>query len=263
MEADAQAQSPPPPPPSNVSPIRPGLIIPALIRPRSAFREIVAAKPSPVLTPLLLISILLIALSIISGSIRIQDARENFELPQEFENLPEERQAEIRESAQATQGPLFFIVFPVIGAVTGFWIGWLILGGLLHLSLTLFGSSTSTGETLNIVAWSLLPFGVRHLVQIIYMLATGNVVQQQGLGGFGPLDAGPVGAAATACLALFDVYLLWQIALLIVGVNARGESKGKAGSRVAVIVSILIVMGLRTVVTFGLAQIGTSIAGGG
>lgn len=253
----------PPPPPQTSGPIRLGLIVPALLRPRSAFQQITAAKPNILLTPLLLMTVLVIILTIIAGSIRIADARENFELPPELESASPEEREQMQQAAQATQGPLFFIAFPIIGSVVGLWIGWLILGGLLHLTLTLFGASSSTGETLNLVAWSLLPFGVRHVIQIIYMLATGMVVQQQGLGGFGPIDAGPAGAAATACLALFDVYLIWQVWLLFAGVSAGGEAKQKNGARIAVLVSILLVMGLRTITSFGLAQLAISLGSGG
>jgi len=249
-------------PPKPKGRIRFDLLFPVIVRPKQAFERITSAQPRPWITPLLVLSMLAIAAIVVSGPARIQAIQEAFVLPPELQDAPPEMQENFDRAFDLSTNPIRVYVLPVVGGVIGVWFGWLILSGLLHLMLTLFGGRSGMGGTMNITAWALLPFGIRNLVQSIYMLITGELIQAQGLGGFAPVTDAPTSAAAMACLSVIDIYLFWHIALLLIGVGARSEGNSANTSRLAVGAVMLIVLGFRTLVGFGLAQASTLIGPG-
>jgi hypothetical protein len=131
------------------------------------------------------------------------------------------------------------------------WLGWFILGSVLHLVMTLSGSRSSNTASLNLTAWASLPFGLRYIVQGIYYIASGSLIRGPGLSGF----AAPEATFLAAFLALVDIYLVWQIALLLVGARPlSGLARGKAV--LAVFISVLIVLALESLPGFLSAQMG-------
>ena len=66
----------------------------------------------------------------------------------------------------------------------GLWVGWIVLGGLLHLGSTLLGGRGSMQGALNITAWATLPFALRDLLQTVYMLSASHAITSPGLSGF-------------------------------------------------------------------------------
>src|SRR5688572_10712682 len=154
------------------------------------------------------------------------------------------------QAQQATQGPVFLYIMPMIGSLTGLWVGWLLLAGLLHFGSTLLGGRGSMQSALNIVAWASIPFAIRDLLRIIFMLSTGHGIVSPGLSGFAS-SAGFV----SQLLMRFDIFLIWSIILLVIGFGiAEGLSRGKA------VTGVLIVMLL---VLFAQAGLGALLSGFG
>jgi hypothetical protein len=159
------------------------------------------------------------------------------------------------QAMQATQGPVFIYVFPAISALFGVWVGWLLVGGLLHLLLTLLGGRGDTGSAMNLVAWASLPFAIRDIVRIASMLSTDHLIANPGLRGFAPLADANSSLFLASLLSLIDIYLIWHILLLIIGVNAAdGLSRGKAVS--GVFFTILLVLLLQVLFSFLSAKLG-------
>jgi hypothetical protein len=250
-----------------VSPIEPprrfrfNWIPDVLLRPCQAFRTIAAQSTSVWLTPMLVLTLTGLIRVLLAGSIRQAAAASgNITLPPDFQWYSPEQQAQIMQAMQAMQGPVFTYVFPAIGALLGVWIGWLVLGGLLHLVLTLLGGRGETGAAMNIVAWASLPYAVRDLVRIGAMLLNRQVIQTPGLAGFAPLSqSGPsdLNLYLTALLGLVDIYLIWQVILLVIGVraaNGLAPSKSTAG----VLAAVLIVLCLQALIIFLGARFGAT-----
>ncbi len=128
-------------------------------------------------------------------------------------------------------------IMPMIGSLAGLWLGWLLLAAMLHFGSTLLGGRGSMQSALNIVAWASLPFAVRDLLRIVFMLSSGHTIASPGLSGF---LATP--GFFTQLLSRVDIFLLWQMILLIIGFEiADNLSRGKsAGGVVVVIVLVLI-----------------------
>jgi hypothetical protein len=150
------------------------------------------------------------------------------------------------QAQQLTQGKVFMYVIPLVSAWSGLWIGWVVLGGLLHLGSTLLGGRGSMLGALNITAWASLPFVLRDLLQTIYMLSASHAITSPGLSGFA------TSSFMIQMLMRTDIFLFWNIALLIIGFSiVDGLPRGKAVLGVVVVVILLLVAqaGLGTLVS--------------
>jgi hypothetical protein len=67
-----------------------------------------------------------------------------------------------------------------------------------------------------------VPLGLRGLLQTIFVLASGQTLGSPGLAGFAP--AGSV--LLTTLLGGVDLFILWRLALLALGVSAASELSG-------------------------------------
>ena len=220
----------------------------AFFAPRQVFNKIAAQSRGVWLTPLLFMTLTAVILVIVSGPANLAAAQNGITLPADFQNYPPELQAQTMQAAQATQGPMFIYGFPAVLALGKVWAGWLLVGGLLHLVLTLFGGRGSAGLALNLVAWAALPFALRDIVRIIAVGSTQQLVNNPGLSGFAPLG-GRAALFLSKVMASLDIYLVWHILLLVLGVRlATGLSRGKVWG--AVLFTILIGVGLQATLGF-------------
>lgn len=216
---------------------------PLLIRPKKTIEEIVKQDKSVWLTPLLVISILAILAGLIANPIRRTEIVTGANLPENFQYYSSDQQAEFM-NAQATQSSaLFTLVFPVLGSLLGIWVGWFLLSSIFHLVLTLTGSRASNIHSYNLIGWSMLPIGVRTLVQILAMLFSHSLVHASGLAGFIDGSAGGGLAFLYGFLGQIDVYFVWQVVLILLGViPLSGLARAKAWTATAISVAILMVL---------------------
>jgi hypothetical protein len=196
-------------------------IIDGIFRPRATLPKIAAANRNVWLTPLLILTLLAVLTALVAGPIKKRAAEMGgLQLPDNFQYFSPEQQAQFQQAAQATQGPVFIYVFPALLGIARVWLGWLIVGGLLHLLLTLLGGRGNTGTSMNLVAWASLPLALREIVRIIYMLGSKQLVANPGLAGFAPEASNNLAVYAGNMLAQVDLYLLWHMALLVIGIKA-------------------------------------------
>jgi len=230
-------------------------ILPVLFRPKKAFATITDQNRAVWLTPLLLLSLAVILNVLVSGSAQASLTPVNQAPPPDFEYYSPEMQDQFYQAMQATTSPVFVYIFPLLTRLGGLWLGWLILGGGIHLLLTLLGGRGDTGVTMNITAWASLPLVLRDLVRATAVLISRQSIQNPGLSGFVTDGAGGWALFAAAFLSLVDLYFIWQIVLLILGAHQASElplSKTILG----VLVIVILVSGLRALIGFGVAQFG-------
>jgi hypothetical protein len=225
-------------------------VLPVLFRPRSTFVKI-ATQPAGVwLVPLLILTLTTLASVAVAGSIKQAAALSGQPtLPPDFQYMPPEMQAQYMQAMQATSSPVFLYVFPAITSLGGVWLGWLLVTGVLHLVLTLLGGRGDTGSTLNIVAWSGLPYAVRDIVRTIFMLVARQLLTSPGFSGFIPAGAAGGTAYLGQLLRLVDIYVIWNLALLVLGILASTKlSKIKAVG--SVIFTVLLLLAIQALVGF-------------
>lgn len=210
-----------------------------LLQPRRTFGLIAEETQSSWLTPMLVLSISAFLSVIVSGYLTSRAAMMGeVALPPDWQYWTPDMQNNYMQAQQAMQGPVFSYIIPLFSALVALWLGWLLLSGLLHLGSTLLGGRGSMQGALNIVGWASLPFLIRDVLRIIFMLFAGHSIASPGLSGF-------AGDAAfwNQILSRVDVFLVWNCILLVIGFGfSENLSKGRViGGVVAVVVLILVV----------------------
>ncbi|MEP7358392.1 MAG: YIP1 family protein [Anaerolineales bacterium] len=220
-------------------------LLPALFKPRATL-ALIAAEGRPIwLTPMLVLSLTALLVVMVAGPIKAAAVQSGQALPPDFQYFTPEQQAQFLQAQAATTGPVFVYVFSALLALLRLWFGWLVMGGLLHLVLTLFGGRGSAGAALNLVAWASLPFAIRDLVRAAVMQNGHALIASPGLAGFAPTGTGWAIALASEALARVDIYGLWYLALLIIGARAMGGLKlGSAVTAVVIAAVIALLLGI-------------------
>jgi Yip1 domain len=205
----------------------------AFFRPRRAFDRVLNTS-GVWLTPILILSLTALIGALIAGSIRQAAALSGqVNLPPDFQYYSPEQQAQYQQAMSATSSPVFLYVFPALVALSKVWVGWLLVGGLLHLVMTLLGGRGDTGAAMNLVAWAGLPFAVRDVVRIVAMLSSKQLIASPGLSGFAPIGEGFGVLFLAGLLGSVDIYLIWYFLLLVLGVRlGNGINRLKAVSGV-------------------------------
>lgn len=209
----------------------------AVVRsPRRAFESIAAEGRSAWLTPMLVLTVALLLRVLVSGFFQARAAAMGeMPLPPDWQYWTPDMQNNYMQGIQATQGPAFVYIIPTVGALAGLWLGWVILSGLLHLVSTLFGGRGSMASALNVVAWASLPFAVRDLLRVVFMLIAGHPIASAGLSGF---VSGTTGGALylAQVLANVDLFFIWRAVLLVIGFRlADNLTGGKAAAGVLIV----------------------------
>jgi len=220
-------------------------LVPGLfLRPRRTFAEIVHLDRPSWLTPLLLLSLAALLPVLAVGRVRQQVGAFGAEsLPPDFQYYSPDQQAQFMTALESTRSPTFLFLLPGVGAVAVVWIGWLITGGVLHLVSTVLGGRSTSLAVLNVAAWSGLPFALRAVVRAGFILLAGRAIAGPGLAGFVASDAAGVALFGRQVLATFDLYLVWHVVLLGLGLAALGgltRSKVVASVVVSEVVALLV-----------------------
>lgn len=221
-------------------------ILPVIIKPRKMITKIVSEDKPTWLTPLIVVSVLIVLSVIFAAPVQRTAIQMGQQIPEDFQYYSAEDQAAYMDAQANQTSPLFLYVFPVLLKAAGLWVSWFILSSLLHLSLTLSGSRAGSMRSYNLAGWSFLPIGVRYLVQIGFMLISKKAINAAGLSGLIAADASGFAGFIALVLAALDIYFIWQIILLVIGVvPLSGLSKSKAW--IATAVSLLILVLLQTI----------------
>ncbi|MCX6056347.1 MAG: hypothetical protein NTZ74_15830 [Chloroflexi bacterium] len=167
-------------------------ILPVFIKPCQAVKKIVTAVKMVWLTPLVVISILILISTLFAAPIRKNAIQMGLATPIDFQYYTADQQTQFLNAQASQTSPLFLYLFPVLTGLASILFSWFILSSLLHLSLTLSGSRANSIRSYNLAAWSFLPIAVRYLVQIGAMIVARSLVTSPGLSGFIPSDAGGV-----------------------------------------------------------------------
>ncbi len=188
-------------------------------RPRQFFESLASTQKSAWLPAMLVLSLASALQVVVAGYLRAQaSAMGEMQLPQDWQWWTPEMQNNYMQAAQATQGPVFVYIMPLVGTILGLWFGWAIVSGLLHLTSTLFGGRGSMNSAMNVVAWASLPFALRDILRVVFMLISGHTIASPGLSGF--VQAGATEMLFVAqLLSLLDVFLVWYVILTVIGLE--------------------------------------------
>ncbi len=189
------------------------------------------------LTPMLVLTVTALLVVVVAGYLKTRAAMMGeVTMPPDWQWWTPEMQNNYMQAQQATQGKTFMYIIPLVGAWTSLWLGWVLVAGLLHLGSTLLGGRGTMQGALNVAAWASLPFAIRDILKVIYMLSSGHAIGSPGLSGFAT-SAGFL----PQLLSRLDLFVIWYIILLIIGMAIfDGLSRGKAVVDVLVIILLIV-----------------------
>jgi hypothetical protein len=210
--------------------------------PRRCLAEITDKTEGVWLTPLFVFSVTTTILSFVQGWLRqLAMSAGEITYPPGFEYYTPEQQAQFQQAMQATSSPVFSYVLPTIWALIGIWVGWLLVGGMIHLITTMLGGRGSTAVSLNVVAWSSVPFILRDVVQIIYQLFSRQLIQSAGLSGFVATDESLYSLFLNELFSHIDIYLIWHFLLVVFGIHMAMKIR-MSKSIIGVLIGLLLVI---------------------
>jgi len=212
-------------------------IFAVFFKPHACFTDMSSEARANWLTPMLLLSITAVLAVIAAGYLKTRAAMMGeITLPVDWQWWTPEMQNNYMQAQQATQGPVFLYVMPLVGSLASLWLGWLVLAGLLHLGSTLLGGRGSMQNALNLVAWASLPFAVRDILRVVFMLIVRHGIVSPGFSGFASSPG-----FLSQLLARADIFLLWTIILLVIGFAVMdGLSKGKSFTNVFIVIALVL-----------------------
>jgi hypothetical protein len=145
--------------------------------------------------------------------------------PLMLEGMPSQIDAPSSDALSSASGGLNFLKLG--GTVIGTFAAWLLWGGGLYLASVFLGRSSSFGQMFRLAVWTWLPYGLRGLVQIVYVLVTGEAIVNAGFSGFvidkgvtSVISPGPGQLALASILSRVDVFAIWHVLLVSVALMA-------------------------------------------
>ena len=143
-------------------------------------------------------------------------------------------------------------ILALVRAVLGAPVAWLVWGGALYLASVFLGRSSGFGQMFRLAVWTWLPYGIRGLVQTVYILTTGNAIANAGLSGFvvdksvqSVISPGPGQLALASILGRVDIYMVWHLLLVSVGLMAfTNLTRKKAWTAALAIWLVLALLGI-------------------
>jgi len=145
-------------------------------------------------------------------------------------------------------------VLAALGGLVSFLLTWLLLGSLVNLLAISFGGQGNTKMAIVFSAWTCVPLGVRALMQILYLFATGSSINAVGLSGFITSTATTGAVFLQKLLSQIDIYLIWQTVLLVFGLNLITKLDTKKSILVTVITVVLVVL-LKSLLGLGIDKL--------
>jgi len=236
-----------------------------LARPRATFQRLNENGRRAWWLPALLATIAVILPILVGSPLRAQMAREAVASVQTQmgETLSPEQQQQMEQAQQIAASPLIITVFPSVTGVLGLVVGWLVWAGALYLVGMVAGGHASFGALFRMVVWAWIPYALRGFLQALYILLTGQLIAHPGLSGLvageqtvekvltAPPTTGQM--VVSAFLARIDLFLFWNLALLVVGTMVVTRlSARKATALVLGIWLLLTLMGLIPTLVSGL-----------
>ncbi|MDW7991435.1 MAG: Yip1 family protein [Anaerolineae bacterium] len=245
------------------------------VRPRSTFEAIHETGRRSWWLPALLAALMVVLPIVVGAPLRAQQQREAVAAVQEQfgEDVSPEQREQMEQAVRVATSPLLITVFPSVAALVGLAVGWLVWAGTLYLTGMAIGSHASFGALFRTVVWAWIPYAVRGLLQSLYILVSGRLISNPGLSGL-VYDAQSVREAlaapptpgqmvAAAFLGRVDLFLFWNLALLVVGTAVVTRlSTRKAMALVLGIWLLLTGISLLPTLISSLFMRGTGIFGG-
>jgi hypothetical protein len=179
-------------------------------------------------TPALLVLVGLVAFSLVTAPHTSELALRQAQ--QQMASLPPQQAEQAAAQVEKFTSPPVMAAFSIIGGLVTLAVIWLLGAGVLYFLGLVAGGEASFAQSFAILTWSWLPYALRNLVLAAYVAYSGQLISQ-GLS-FLVATGDQTKDAANwlyGLLSQIDLFYLWHLILVIVGLAAVGRfSKTKA-----------------------------------
>ena len=168
----------------------------------------------------------LAALAVVSAPLASQEVTK--ELQAQLAALPLEQAQIVQGQLQFFSAPAFVAGVAIATRTLGLLVSWLIAAVILYFSSLVAGGELDFGRAFAIMPWVWLPYGLRDLVQALYVLLEGKAIVYQGLSFLVATGDRLKDAQALPSLLLsqVDLFSLWHCVLVYAGLRAVARLSG-------------------------------------
>lgn len=230
-------------------------------KPRATMKKVAAEKETIRTIPLVFITIIVILAVLISAPVKKMQIEQGATIPENFQYWSESQQNQYLESQRNQTNPIFLYGFPFLGGIAGYLIIFMLMSNILYLVLTLSGSRSPKTRIGNVVAWAMLPFGLREFVRFLNVGINKSFNDNPGLSQL--IDAGSNGFMAylRGVLGNIDFWYLLFVAFLMIGsLEVSGLTKKK--TILATLIAIIVILLLQGLPSFLSSMFGDLSTGG-
>lgn len=230
-------------------------------KPRATMKKVAAEKETIRTIPLVFITIIVILAVLISAPVKKMQIEQGATIPDNFQYWSESQQNQYLESQQNQTNPIFLYGFPFLGGIGGYLIVFMLMSNILYLTLTLSGSRSPKTRIGNVVAWAMLPFGLREFVRFLNVGINKSFNDNPGLSQL--IDTGSNGFMAflRGVLSNIDFWYLLFVAFLMIGsLEVSGLNKKK--TILVTLIAIIVILLLQGLPSFLSSMFGDLSTGG-
>lgn len=255
------------PPSRGPSPL--ALLLQIWSRPARTLRAVAEGSGRLWLLPFVLALALTTARVLISGPLAAEASRARTQAMREAQQaqIPAEFWEPMAEAEVPAPPKVLTLGLPLLGGLAGVLVGWLVRAGVLQVGSMALGGRQSFGTVYRVSLWASFPLILREAVQAVYMALSHQAINGPGLSGLvsqpaamegnagmvsGALGMTPISVAGIL-LSRVDLYAIWYLVLLVVGVAVACRlSRGRAVAVVSLYTVLSLLTGLTRLVTQGL-----------
>jgi hypothetical protein len=204
------------------------LLVSIIDRP-AATMSYVGKKPGWAwVTPAFLVLVGLVVFSVVTAPLTSELALR--QVQEQMASMPPQQAEQMANQIERFTSPPVVAGFSIVGGLITLAVIWLVWAGVLYFLGLVAGGEASFTQSFALLAWSWLPYFLRHLNLAAYVAYSGQLINQ-GLS-FLVATGDQTKDAANwlyVLLSQFDLFYLWHLVLVVVGLAAIGRfSKTKA-----------------------------------
>lgn len=129
----------------------------------------------------------------------------------------------------------------IVGTAISAIVGWLVWAIGLLIGGTLLGGRSTFGNVFKITVLASLPLIVRSVIQVIALALGAPPIINPGFSGFVPAEANALNTLARGLLSSIDMFQLWNLALLAIGVSVVARMPQRKALILVIVIGALIV----------------------
>jgi hypothetical protein len=202
----------------------PGIIV----HPRATFQKLREADRGYWWLVLVVALVLAATYTLISTPYTMELSRQQVdaqfeEMYGDLDNLSDQEQQQYDRGMAMIESPVFTRVIPLASVLIVVPLGYVIMAGVLHLASAVLGGRAAFRQTFRMAVWTTVPTLIRSLLGIFVMLISGRLMAPGLTAGMGGPEAATTQPVLYAFLSMIDIFALWSLALIAIGVMQTAQ----------------------------------------